>query len=77
MKNGIDVLDVLHCPDKDNNSFMRKPNPGMFLEAIKKYNIDVEQSINVGDKARDIEAGEKAGIMNNMHISCMLKLLDL
>lgn len=66
-KNGIDILDVLHCPDKDDTP-MRKPNPGMFLRAISKYGIDVDKSVNIGDKRRDLEAGFKAGIANNLYI---------
>lgn len=54
---------------------MRKPNPGMFIEAINRYNIDLAASINVGDKQRDLDAGARAGIMNNVHIDCMISLL--
>jgi D-glycero-D-manno-heptose 1,7-bisphosphate phosphatase len=40
----------------------RKPNPGMILRAMADWNIDPERAIIVGDKARDIEAGRRAGI---------------
>ena len=40
----------------------RKPNPGMLLAAIKKYNVDVNKSWMIGDHMRDIEAGKKANL---------------
>lgn len=35
------------------DSDCRKPNPGMFLKAAKKYNIDFSKSLMVGDKHSD------------------------
>ncbi|MGL5662387.1 MAG: HAD-IIIA family hydrolase, partial [Cetobacterium sp.] len=40
----------------------RKPNPGMLLEGIKKYDVDIENSFMIGDKKGDLEAGKKAGL---------------
>lgn len=40
----------------------RKPNPGMILKAAKDFNIDLSQSILIGDKESDIEAGTRAGV---------------
>ena len=45
-----------------DNDYRRKPNPGMILEAIEKYNIDPNQSFMVGDSQSDIEAGKNAGV---------------
>ncbi len=39
----------------------RKPKPGMLLDAARERNIDLEKSILVGDRWRDIEAGHAAG----------------
>lgn len=61
--NGVQILDVFYCPYLD--SYDRKPNPGMFLKAIQKYNINAVKSVSVGDSLRDIEAASKAGIVNN------------
>lgn len=74
---GIKVLDVFFCPHHidskikkyQKDSFYRKPNPGMFLDAIKKYSIDKDNSFTVGDKPSDIEASKKAGINNNYLVS--------
>ena len=41
---------------------MRKPNPGMFLEAARRLDIDLQRSLIVGDKPADMEAGQRAGL---------------
>ena len=63
-KKGVTITDVFYCPELSGPR--RKPECGMFLEAQKKYNIDMAQSVSVGDKERDIEAGLKAGIGKNL-----------
>ena len=61
-KKGIKITDVFCCPYLDSIHPDRKPNAGMFLKAQKKYNIDMEASISLGDKQRDCEAANKAGV---------------
>jgi D-glycero-D-manno-heptose 1,7-bisphosphate phosphatase len=39
----------------------RKPEAGLFLEAAKEMNIDLERSYMIGDTMKDIEAGLKVG----------------
>ena len=41
---------------------MRKPNPGMLLEAAKRLGLDLERSLIVGDKPADMQAGQRAGL---------------
>ena len=41
---------------------MRKPNPGMLLEAAKRLRLDLKRSLIVGDKPADMEAGRRAGL---------------
>ena len=60
---GIKTTDVFYCPDLDSER--GKPNCGMFIEAKEKYNIDMAKSISLGDKERDIEAAQKAGVGKN------------
>lgn len=43
------------------DSELRKPKPGMLLQASRELRIDTSRSWMVGDKASDIEAGKKAG----------------
>ena len=58
----IPVDDFFICfhVDADNCS-CRKPKPGLILDAAKKYNIDVASSYIIGDRWRDILAGQAAG----------------
>ncbi len=49
---------------KESN--LRKPNPGMILKAEKDHNIDLSESIMIGDKISDIQAGVAAGIKKNI-----------
>lgn len=51
-----------HHPDFTGECNCRKPKTGMLEKAIKDFNIDISQSILVGDKPWDIECGEKLGI---------------
>jgi D-glycero-D-manno-heptose 1,7-bisphosphate phosphatase len=39
----------------------RKPQPGALLAAGQKYDIDMSMSFMVGDRWRDVEAGQRAG----------------
>lgn len=40
----------------------RKPKPGLILQAAEKYGIDLSQSWMVGDRWKDIAAGQAAGL---------------
>ena len=48
--------------------FFRKPNPGMILKAAEDHNIDINESILIGDKSSDIQAGKSAGIKKNLFL---------
>lgn len=41
---------------------MRKPNPGMLIEAAARLDLDLGRSLIVGDKMADMEAGQRAGL---------------
>jgi D-glycero-D-manno-heptose 1,7-bisphosphate phosphatase len=40
----------------------RKPHPGMILTAAKELGLDLASSWAIGDKPRDVEAGQNAGL---------------
>jgi D-glycero-D-manno-heptose 1,7-bisphosphate phosphatase len=69
LKQGIPITDVFFCPfhlegigEYRKDSFDRKPNPGMIIKAANKHDIDLSQSVLIGDKDSDIEAGRRAGV---------------
>jgi D-glycero-D-manno-heptose 1,7-bisphosphate phosphatase len=55
------LKEILVCVETDDACPRRKPNPGMLLEAAEKYAVDLAGSFMVGDRAKDIEAGRRAG----------------
>jgi len=64
---GIDILDIFYCPHSPEEICnCRKPKPGMFLDAKKKFNVDMTKSWSVGDKETDIQAAKCAGISNTI-----------
>jgi D-glycero-D-manno-heptose 1,7-bisphosphate phosphatase len=40
----------------------RKPKPGMILQATSELDLDISESFLVGDRRKDIEAGQKMNI---------------
>ena len=46
----------------------RKPAPGMLLQAVKDWNIDISESIMIGDRENDVLAGENAGVKTSVMI---------
>ena len=59
---------IYFCPEKPKQSDpavvehpMRKPGPGMLLEAARDHEIDLARSWMVGDSLSDIHAGLNAG----------------
>ena len=47
-------------------SDLRKPAPGMILLAAREFNVNLQDSILVGDKFSDLEAGFAAGVGSNI-----------
>ena len=42
-----------------SNSYFRKPNPGLFNLAIKKYKLDISKCFMIGDRKSDVDAASK------------------
>ena len=60
-KRDIEILDVFYCPHgPEDNCLCRKPRPGMFINALNKYDINTKESWMVGDKEDDIIAANNA-----------------
>lgn len=61
---GIVITDVFYSPHHPDfgESLSRKPGGLMIEKACARYGIDPARSWMVGDKARDIEAGNRAGV---------------
>lgn len=62
LREELSLDDVKVCYHTDDQKCdCRKPNPGMLLEAAKDHGIDLGQSFLVGDRWRDVAAGQAAG----------------
>lgn len=61
--------DIFLCMSGDTNNPGYKPNPGMLLEAAQKHSVDLKQSYMIGDRWRDIGAGQRAGCKKTIWIN--------
>lgn len=68
--NKVDIKKVYYCPHHDTKGLneykvkclCRKPEPGLIIKAAQEYNIELSQSIFIGDKESDMLAAERAAI---------------
>jgi len=68
---GAQLDGAYYCPYLDGpeaavqayrqSSMLRKPEPGMLLQAARELNIDLQRSWMIGDSPSDVEAGKRAG----------------
>ncbi|HYD30785.1 MAG TPA: HAD family hydrolase [Azospirillaceae bacterium] len=69
-RRGADIAAVYHCPYHragtgngfDRDSFWRKPNPGMILEAAGAFGLHLGRSIFLGDQPTDMAAARAAAV---------------
>ena len=56
------IDNIYICPhNNDDKCICRKPKPGLILKAAKDLKIDIKKSYMIGDRWKDIAAGELAG----------------
>ncbi|POY36031.1 HAD family hydrolase [Solitalea longa] len=62
---GVEFTEIYYCnhhPEYTSNCFCRKPGSLLLEKAIARFDIDKSKSYFIGDRDRDVEAGEKAGV---------------
>lgn len=77
IENGVYISKFYFCPHHVDGKIAeysfscncRKPEPGMYLSAIKEFNIDLKTSICIGDKYTDLLAGARSGLGSGILIS--------
>lgn len=77
LKHNIEIHDVFYCPHGPTSTcYCRKPQPGLFLKAKEKYNIDMENSWAIGDKENDIRAANDSGVKNTILVKSGHKIVE-
>jgi D-glycero-D-manno-heptose 1,7-bisphosphate phosphatase len=74
---GIRIQQVYFCPHHPTHGIgryrsecsCRKPNPGMILRARDDHDIDLQNSVLIGDKPWDIAAAKAAGVGTSVLVS--------
>ena len=79
-KDGAYIDGIYICPHHPDKGFegerleykidcdCRKPKPGLFFQASNEFNIDMSQSIMIGDSENDVLAGMNAGCKKSLLI---------
>lgn len=83
-RHGVDISRVYYCPHHPTAGkgkylqvcACRKPEPGMLLQAAEELNIELSESIIIGDSLTDIQAGENAGLKEGILIDEDFKYSD-
>jgi D-glycero-D-manno-heptose 1,7-bisphosphate phosphatase len=66
---GVTIAGIYFCPfhpteglgEYRRDSPLRKPNPGMLLQAAVEHDLELDASFAIGDKTSDVAAGRAAG----------------
>tara|TARA_B100001142_G_scaffold247852_1_gene247647 strand:+ start:292 stop:837 length:546 start_codon:yes stop_codon:yes gene_type:complete len=69
-QHGIPIQQTYYCPyhpehgigHYKQDSHLRKPNPGMLLQAMADHNLNASDVVMVGDSHVDIQAAARAGV---------------
>lgn len=79
-KDGAYIDGIYICPHHPDKGFegerpeykidcdCRKPKPGLLIQAAADFNIDLSQSIMIGDDERDVKAGKNAGCLKSIMV---------
>lgn len=62
---GVLISEVYYCnhhPEYNGKCLCRKPGSLMLEKAVARFEIDASQSYFIGDRERDVLAGEAAGV---------------
>ena len=74
-KFGVHIKKFYYCPHLPDGKVKeyavdcecRKPKPGLVLKCLQENNLRAENCIMIGDKPRDVECGEAAGVRGYLY----------
>lgn len=55
-------IEACYDPGRGESSRRRKPEPGMLFDAARDLGLDLARSWMIGDRWRDIDCGQRAGV---------------
>jgi len=62
VEHGGKISAIYYCPHgPDSTCYCRKPKPGLLLQCAADHQIDLPETIMIGDSYRDLQAGFSAG----------------
>jgi D-glycero-D-manno-heptose 1,7-bisphosphate phosphatase len=61
-RRGARVDDIFCCPHEHNTCDCRKPKPGLVLQAVRKWHIDLKRSFLIGDSEIDAELAQACNV---------------
>lgn len=59
---GAILNDIYYCPHEEGECDCRKPRPGLVLQAREKWDIDLAESLLIGDADSDAELAMNCGV---------------
>jgi D-glycero-D-manno-heptose 1,7-bisphosphate phosphatase len=64
LRGRLPLDEIVVCAHDDADDCpCRKPRPGMILDAAARLDLDLAESVCVGDRWRDVESAKRAGVM--------------
>ena len=62
IRSALPIKEIMSCyHDDQDNCECRKPKPGAIINACRRYFLEPEKSYMIGDRWKDIDAGNAAG----------------
>ena len=62
-------IDAIYANGFSTKSYWRKPDPGMLIQAKTDFNLNLRNSILIGDRTSDLEAGARLDLKHLYHVS--------
>ncbi len=66
---GFGLDKIYHCPHAPGSCACRKPGLGMLEQALGDFDLDLKQSLMLGDKLSDMQFGLQGGIGLNLWLN--------
>jgi len=61
LRQSLPLDEILACYHDGDSCDCRKPKPGALIDAARRLDVELAQSFMIGDRWRDVEAGQRAG----------------